>query len=369
NSQKEELEMLLDSKSRLWGVVKEEMQEMARLHGDSRRTRVLVKGAEEYSYDEQSLIVDEDATVLVSRDGWVRRVGSITDLSKARLRAGDELQYAVRGSTLSPIVFFTNYGICYSCLVNDIVQTTGYGEPIHGSFAFKDGEKIVACFILDQRVLQGSVTAQGEEEPEWQGVALTSDGKGFRFSLQGYMESSTKNGRKFARPSGGAQVIGVKLGNPSAQLLATATRFGRGSLCKLEEVNFLSGAGKGVTVIKLERDDRVVAFQPLDEQAPEGLRLIRDEGGREIIVHPKDVKLTARAGKGQRLLKRGLLNPVVEPVRIVGPEEPSLDSNPEPVSSGSLPMKSEYDPNFDNEQLDLGLNSQDPDTNDTRDTE
>ncbi|MFA5509116.1 MAG: DNA topoisomerase (ATP-hydrolyzing), partial [Vulcanimicrobiota bacterium] len=37
NSQKEELEMLLDSKSRLWGVVKEEMQEMARLHGDSRR--------------------------------------------------------------------------------------------------------------------------------------------------------------------------------------------------------------------------------------------------------------------------------------------------------------------------------------------
>ncbi|MFA7482050.1 MAG: DNA topoisomerase IV subunit A [Vulcanimicrobiota bacterium] len=369
NSQKEELEMLLDSKSRLWGVVKEEMQEMARLHGDSRRTRVLVKGAEEYSYDEQSLIVDEDATVLVSRDGWVRRVGTITDLSKARLRAGDELQYAVRGSTLSPIVFFTNYGICYSGLVNDIVQTTGYGEPIHGTFAFKDGEKIVACFILDQRVLQGSVTAQGEEEPEWQGVAMTSDGKGFRFSLQGYMESSTKNGRKFARPSGGAQVIGVKLGNPSAQLLATATRFGRGSLCKLEEVNFLSGAGKGVTVIKLERDDRVVAFQPLDEQAPEGLRLIRDEGGREIIVHPKDVKLTARAGKGQRLLKRGLLNPVVEPVRIVGPEEPSLDSNPEPVSSGSLPMKSEYDPNFDNEQLDLGLNSQDPDTNDTRDTE
>ena len=373
-AQKEELEMLLDSKSRLWGVVKDEMQEMAKAHGDSRRTKVLVKGAEEYSYDEQSLIVDEDATVLVSRDGWVRRVGTITDLSKARLRAGDELQYAVRGSTLAPVVFFTNYGICYTCLVNDIIQTTGYGEPIHGTFAFKDGEKIIACFVLDDRVLQGTITAEGEEEPELQGVALTSDGKGFRFSLQGYMDTSTKNGRKFARPSGGAQVIGVKLCRPTLQLLATGTRFGRGALCKLEEVNFLSGAGKGVTVVKLDRDDRVVGFEPLEEDAPTdaGLRLIRDEGGREIVVHPKDVKLTGRAGKGQRLLKRGLLNPVVDPVTIVGPPDPSESSvsetEPEPVAEAPFPDDDPGDePSI--EQLGLGLSDEYDIIDDTRETE
>ena len=373
-AQKEELEMLLDSKSRLWGVVKEEMHEMAKIHGDSRRTKVLVKGAEEYSYDEQSLIVDEDATVLVSRDGWVRRVGTITDLSKARLRAGDELQYAVRGSTLAPVVFFTNYGICYTCLVNDVIQTTGYGEPIHGTFAFKDGEKIIACFVLDDRVLQGTITAEGEEEPELQGIALTSDGKGFRFSLQGYMDTSTKNGRKFARPSGGAQVIGVKLCRPTLQLLATGTRFGRGALCKLEEVNFLSGAGKGVTVIKLDRDDRVVGFEPLEEDAPTdaGLRLIRDEGGREIVVHPKDVKLTGRAGKGQRLLKRGLLNPVVDPVTIVGPPDPSgssvSDTEPEPVAEAPFPDDDPGDePSI--EQLGLGLSDEYDIIDDTRETE
>lgn len=373
-AQKEELEMLLDSKSRLWGVVKDEMHEMAKTHGDSRRTKVLVKGAEEYSYDEQSLIVDEDATVLVSRDGWVRRVGTITDLTKARLRAGDELQYAVRGSTLAPVVFFTNYGICYTCLVNDIIQTTGYGEPIHGTFAFKDGEKIIACFVLDDRVLQGTITAEGEEEPELQGVALTSDGKGFRFSLQGYMDTSTKNGRKFARPGGGAQVIGVKLCRPALQLLATGTRFGRGALCKLEEVNFLSGAGKGVTVIKLDRDDRVVGFEPLEEDAPTdaGLRLIRDEGGREIVVHPKDVKLTGRAGKGQRLLKRGLLNPVVDPVTIVGPPDPSESSvnetEPEPVAEAPFPDDDPGDePSI--EQLGLGLSDEFDIIDDTRETE
>ena len=275
---------------------------------------------------------------------------------------------------MAPVVFFTNYGICYTCLVNDIIQTTGYGEPIHGTFAFKDGEKIIACFVLDDRVLQGTITAEGEEEPELQGVALTSDGKGFRFSLQGYMDTSTKNGRKFARPSGGAQVIGVKLCRPTLQLLATGTRFGRGALCKLEEVNFLSGAGKGVTVVKLDRDDRVVGFEPLEEDAPTdaGLRLIRDEGGREIVVHPKDVKLTGRAGKGQRLLKRGLLNPVVDPVTIVGPPDPSESSvsetEPEPVAEAPFPDDDPGDePSI--EQLGLGLSDEYDIIDDTRETE
>lgn len=318
---KEEIEMLLDSPSRLWGVVKTELEEMVSKHGDSRRTKILVRGAEEYSYDEQSLIIDEDATVLVTRDGWIRRQSNVTDLSRTRLRPGDELQYAVRGSTLNPICFFTNYGTCFTTRINDITPSTGYGEPIHGTFAFRDGEKIVACFVLDERVLQGDYT--GQEDAELQAIALTADGKGFRFSLESFSEPSTKNGRRYARPASGVQVIGVHLGRPASQLLATATRFGRGALCRLEELSFLSGAGRGVTVIKLDDDDRVVAFQAIDEEGStqDSLRLIRDEGGREVIVHPSSVKITGRAGKGQRLIKRGLLNAVPVPVSIVGPPE------------------------------------------------
>lgn len=327
-ARKEEIEMLLDSQTRLWGVVKDELREIAKIHGDKRRTRVLVKGVEETTYDAQSLIVDEDATVLITRDGWIKRVGR-TDLSKARLRPGDELQYAVRGSTLAPILFFTNYGTCYTTRINDIPASTGYGEPIHGTFAFSDGEKIVACFVLDDRLLAGSVKpGEGQEEPELQATCLTSDGRGFRFSLESLIEASTKNGRKYSRPAAGAQVVGVRLTRIETRLLATGTRFGRGALCRLDEVNFLSGAGKGVTVIKLEADDRLVGFEILREDAPleEGLRLIRDEGGREIVVHPKEVKLTGRAGKGQRLLKRGLLNAVVTPLQVFGPPEPETVS-------------------------------------------
>ena len=322
---KDEIEMLLDSPKKLWGLVKSELQEMSRLHGDERRTKVAEGGTEVVTYDQQSLIVDEDATVLLSRDGWVRRVSSVGDLSKARLRQGDELQFAVRGSTLAPIIFFTNYGTAYTFRVNDMpVSPRGNGEPIQARCAFSDGEKIVACHVLDPRLLGGSITSESAEvEPEVQAVALTSDGRGFRASFEGLSEPSTRNGRKFAKPAPGETVVDVRLGRPKTDLLATGTRFGRGALCRLEEVNFLSGAGKGVTVLKLAEADRLVGFRSFDPEGPKenALRLIRDEGGREILVHPSEVKITSRAGKGQTLLKRGLLQVVVEPVAVVGPPE------------------------------------------------
>lgn len=329
--QKDEIEMLLDSPKRLWGLVKSELQEISKEHGDARRTKIQEAGAEVATYDQQSLIVDEDATVLLSRDGWVRRVASVGDLSKARLRPGDELQFAIRGSTLSPIIFFTNYGTAYTFRVNDMpVSPRGYGEPIQARCSFSDGEKIVACHVLDPRLLNGAVAAtSADAEPEVQLVAVTSDGRGFRTSFESFTEPSTKNGRKFARPAAGETVVDVRLGRPTTDLLATGTRFGRGALCRLEEVNFLSGAGKGVTVLKLAEADRLVGFRCFDPEGPKelALRLIRDEGGRELLVHPADVKVTGRAGKGQSLLKRGLLNVVVDPLTVLGPPETTVTAD------------------------------------------
>ncbi len=322
---KEEIEMLLDSPKRLWGVVKDELKEIAKVHGDRRRTKILVRGAEEFSYDEQNLIVDEDATVLLSRDGWVRRVQKVADLSKVRLRQGDELQFAVRGSTLSPIIFFTNYGTAHTFRINDLpASSRGFGDPIQAHCTFSDGEKIVSCLVLDPRSLPASITTPTGEgaEPELQGVGVASDGKGFRFSLEAFMEPSTRSGRRYAKPNRGEQVVDVRWGCPKTDLLASATRFGRGAICPLKEVNFLSGAGKGVTVLKLAQDDRFLGFRILAEtdSKERGLSLIRDEGGREILVHPSIVKISSRGGVGTKLLKRGLLRIVPPPLETFEPE-------------------------------------------------
>ena len=45
------------------------------------------------------------------------------------------------------------------------------------------------------------------------------------------------------------------------EVLIAATRQARALLCKVDEVNFLSGPGRGVILIKVDKDeDRVLGF-------------------------------------------------------------------------------------------------------------
>src|SRR6185503_4686589 len=83
------------------------------------------------------------------------------------------------------------------------------------------------------------------------------DGYALRFGLEPFVEPSTRSGRRFARPSEGSEVVAVSR-LTGGEVLIAATAEGRGILCKAEDVNYLSGPGKGVILIKLGDDDRVL---------------------------------------------------------------------------------------------------------------
>ncbi len=256
----------------------------------------------------------------------MRRVQKITDLSKARLRQGDELQAVLRGSTLATVVFFSNYGTAYSVRINDIpASSRGYGDPIQALFNFADGERVVSALSLDARVAAGIEDPEDESEPSLHALAASSDGRGLRFSLAGLAEPSTRSGRKFARTNKGEEIVDVRLCTHQDTLVA-ASRLGRAILCRADEVNFLSGAGKGVMVMKLAQEDRLIGFR-LTQDEGHGLTVVRDEGGREIEILPRRYRLVSRGGKGAQLVKRGLLKVVVEELTVpeLDGEEPSLE--------------------------------------------
>src|SRR5207237_2042453 len=138
----------------------------------------------------------------------------------------------------------------------DIPATTGYGEPIQKLFKLKDGEKIVAAISTDDRVLLPKATAidpkHPDSAPKLHGLAVTSDGYSLRFGLDGFREVSTRSGRRFARPSEGAEVSCAAVVTGSETVIA-ASQNRRVLLCKTDEINFLGGPGKGVLLIKLEK--------------------------------------------------------------------------------------------------------------------
>jgi len=305
--------LLRDEDSR-WKLVRAELEEIQKTYSDSkldkRRTSIASDtGEPEYSADD--FIVEEDNVVIVSRDGWVKRQKEVKDLSTTRLREGDSVLAALVGSTRATCVFLSNFGVAYTCRIIDAPASTGYGEPIQKQFKLKDGEKIVAAMSLDPRSI-GTIAPKKEgAEPPVHAVAASSDGYALRFSLDPFVEPSTRSGRRFARPSKGAEIVGVATlrGN---EVLIAATAEARGILCKADEVNYLSGPGKGVLLIKLAKDDRVLGF--IASSGDRDLLTVETTRGAEQTISTTKYEVTGRGGKGRELLQRGRFTRIVWPM-------------------------------------------------------
>ncbi|MBI2220550.1 MAG: DNA topoisomerase IV subunit A [Acidobacteria bacterium] len=304
-----QINVLLRNEDSRWALVREEIDQIQKKYGDARRSRI--ESVEEVEYTADDFIVEEDTVVIVSRDGWVKRQKEVRDLSSTRLREGDEVLAVLPGSTRSTAVLFTNFGVAYTARLADVPASTGYGEPIQRLFKFRDQERVVAAFSLDPRVSPKIRAPKEGQEPPVQGLAVTSDGFALRFSLEPFIEPSTRAGRRFARPAEGTEVVGVAKYTGDETIIA-ATRQARAILCPAEEINFLSGPGKGVTLIKLQKgEDRVLGF--VASVGDRHLLTVETNRGGTQTISTAKYEVTGRGGKGRELLQRGQFTRVIPP--------------------------------------------------------
>src|SRR6187397_1441031 len=199
---------LLKREADLWKIVRAEIEEIQKTYGDARRSE-LVGEAPEEDYTAEDFIIEEDSVVVVTRDGWVKRQKEVKDIASTRVREGDAVMAVAAGSTKATVALFTNFGVAYTARIADIPASTGYGEPVQSLFKFKDGEKVVGAVSLDPRV-SGVISSANPETPApVHALAVSSDGYSLRFSLQTFIEPSTRAGRKFARVGEGGEIVGV----------------------------------------------------------------------------------------------------------------------------------------------------------------
>jgi DNA gyrase subunit A len=312
--------LLKDEEGR-WKIVRNEIDEIQEKYaGKSDKRRTLIEAAEEVAFTEDDFIVEEDNVVIVSRDGWIKRQKEVRDLSTTRLREGDGVLTVLPGSTRATAVFFTNFGVAYTARLIDVPASTGYGEPIQKLFKLRDGEKVIAAFSLDPRVVGNIATKKEGVAPPVHALAVTSDGYSLRFSLESFVEASTRSGRRYARPSQGAEVVGVaKL--TGGETVIAATQEARAILCAADEVNYLSGPGKGVILIKLSgKEDHVLGF--IASTGDRDLLRVETSRGSEQTISTTKYEVTGRGGKGRELLQRGQF------IRII----PNEVENPQPLS-------------------------------------
>jgi DNA gyrase subunit A len=291
-----EVEELLARPRERWKVIRGELVALGEKYGDARRTTI--SAGDELEYDPEAYIIHEEATVVLSRDGWLKRVREVKDPAATRLREGDAVAAVLPGTTRDRLVLFSTRGVVYVLRVAEVPATTGYGEPVQSLLKFGDGEHVVTARLLreagptDQAALPGF-----EGRPV---LVATARGYGFRTSPD--LTETTRAGRRLARVGEGDAVVSVEPVLGKAVVVATA----RGKMLRfdLDEVAELAGPGRGVILMKPDRgpEDRVVGALAL---APGASFLAVTPEGAERRVAMADVPAGRRAGKGQKVVKRG----------------------------------------------------------------
>jgi DNA gyrase/topoisomerase IV subunit A len=296
-----------------WKIVREEIEALigtyAKTKEGARKTEIVTLD-EEPEYSEEDFIVAEDCNILLTKDGWVKRQKAITDPSKSRLREGDSVLGVIAGSTRATVAFFSSLGVCYTTRLIDVPASTGYGEPVQKLFKMKDGERIVSILSLDPRVI-GNIADNPKKPdlcPEVHGFAATSNGFAMRFGLHPFAEPSTRSGRRFARVAPDHSVVSVVPIHGTETILAI-TADCRAMVCTAEEVNYLSGAGKGVTLIKLAKTDRLLGFKA--STGDRDLLVVETNRGARKTVSTAKYRTTSRGGRGIEIQKNGKIASII----------------------------------------------------------
>ena len=305
------IQEILDSEKALWRVIKDEFKALEEKYVEKRRRTRIASEEDQLEFDPEKYIVRENSNVVLTRDGWIKRVGRLASVEGTRVREGDAVIAVVPGSTLDNVCFFADDGTAYTMRINEVPPSSGYGEPISKFFKLDDQVRIVGAATTDKRFVPETIKPPTKEDPAGPYIlVVTSAGMTIRTPFAPHREESTKAGRRYARLDEGAKVVLAKVLHDE-ETLFLASRDGRLIHFALDEINILSGVGKGVMGIKLSDDD-VCLGAALVSNRHDALS-VETDGGTIREFRRGAYQTVSRGGKGHEVIKRGGFKAVIPP--------------------------------------------------------
>jgi DNA gyrase subunit A len=139
---------------------------------------------------------------------------------------------------------------------------------------------------------------------------VTAQGQTLRTPLAPFRAASTKVGRRYVRLAEGDKVV-MAVVPKDEKTLYLASANGHVIHFALEDVNILSGVGKGVMGIKLVGDDLCLGGALMGGRFDKFV--LETSGGKTMDFGPAKYDVTSRGGKGFEAVKRTKFVRVVPP--------------------------------------------------------
>ncbi len=300
---------ILASDKLLWGEVRKELESLGDEIGSKRRT-ALGTSDEIAEFDPQAYIVRENTHIVISTEGWVRRIGRISTLDKLRMREGDQLLTVLPCSTLDNAIFFSSDGTAYTLPAEQIPASTGYGEPLSKHIRLSDGATLFTAISTDTRFTPPDTEVDDQPAPAPYLMIVTASGQVMRLSLSTFRLPSTKSGRRYCRLVEKDRVVYAELVEETDTMFLIS-REARLIHFSVSDVPVLSGAGKGVRGIKLDVGDVLLGAQKMSRPS-DTLKVINDND-KPMSFGQMKYTITGRGGKGVKVAHRSTIKSIVKP--------------------------------------------------------
>lgn len=284
------LEGILKSEKKLTAVIRSEMQEIAELYADERRTTLEDAGDIPADLPKEE-IPAEDTVIAFTRSGYLKRL-SPAQLKRSPLPSPEENfeespLFLLEATTAHTLYLFTNHGNCYTLPVGKMTEfrPRDRGQLLSGVLAdLEEGEE--AMLLL---------SAESDKLTELPDLLFLTRGGMIKRSQAG--EYAVRS-RKYTAVSlkKGDSLLGVSLASQEPDLLLVS-RLGMSIRFPLSGVPVQGRTATGVKAMSLEAGDEVFWY---GQPSPSDELIFFSDRGYAKRVPEADFEAQNRSGKGVR---------------------------------------------------------------------
>jgi DNA gyrase subunit A len=255
-----EYKSILADENLVLDIVREDLHEIKEKYGDIRKTEIVGDVGE---FNMEDLISEEDVTVIITHEGYIKRLPLSTyrkqnrggkGVTGAGMKEGDFVENIFIASTHDYILFFTDLGKVYWLKVYDVphVGRVAKGRAIVNLLNLEKGENVTSMIPIrkfDDRQL----------------VMATKKGIIKKAILSAFGRPK-KDGIIAILLDKGDKLIGVKLTH-GGQEIVLGTENGKAIRFSEDDVRCMGRATRGVKGIALRGDDNVKGIVIVDKNA------------------------------------------------------------------------------------------------------
>lgn len=290
----QELKNIIDNKDAQIQVLCSEVDKMSKELGDERRTFIIDKQPEEIKIED--LIENEKMVVVISRDGYAKRVNY--DAYKTQGRGGkgvltseeeDDISEFFVANTHDELLLLSESGNYYRINVLDIQQSNRKGKGVNIRKIINiDDNDVIAVALIDR--------ADDSKRKRYL-TTCTKQGYVKRTDLEEY-KNRRISGSSALKLSDGDTLQWATITDGYHELLLS-TKQGFSVRFKESEIRNTGKVTMGVGGIKISKNDELVSFLTYDPNSnPEVLTISESGIGKRTDV--SEYRITARNMKGVR---------------------------------------------------------------------